>query len=194
MQDEWLKVRVQKRVVKVREPCSQPVPLSLHHFLCFHNFSCSKHISSFSRNSPFAFVNAKGGFNQSFTIGLEDAQDLVAGNDADLSDAVRVTQNDTNLGGSGTLLGQLANLLNDLVGGGLEPRGNSARVGNGRGRNALAVAVKTTHVFRCERGMLSCGERLWVVVRVKMLMRSSSGIIDAPGIRSCNFCQQFQLG
>ena len=89
------------------------------------------------------------------TVGLEDAQDLVAGHNADLGNAVRVSQDDTDLGRGGALLGQLADLLDDLVGRGLEPRGNGAGVGNGGGRNALSVAVKTTHIFWW-RGM--CGD------------------------------------
>jgi hypothetical protein len=59
---------------------------------------------------------------------------------------VGVTQNDANLRGSSTLLGELANLLDNLVGGGLEPRRGGARVGNGGGRNALTLAVKSTHL------------------------------------------------
>lgn len=56
-----------------------------------------------------------------------------------------VTEDNTDLGGGGTLLGQLADVVHDLVGGGLEPRGGSAGVGDGGGGNALALAVKTTH-------------------------------------------------
>lgn len=57
-----------------------------------------------------------------------------------------VTQDNTNLRGSGTLLGELADLVDDLLGGGLQPRGSGARVGDGGGRNALALAVKSTHL------------------------------------------------
>jgi hypothetical protein len=56
-----------------------------------------------------------------------------------------VTENDTNLGRSSTLTGQLADLLDNLLGSGLEPRRRIARVGDGRGRDTLALAVKTTH-------------------------------------------------
>lgn len=59
---------------------------------------------------------------------------------------MRVTQDDTNLRRGSTLLGQLADLLDDLLGGGLQPRRGSARVGNRGGRNALALAVKSTHL------------------------------------------------
>lgn len=56
-----------------------------------------------------------------------------------------VTENDTDLGGGRALLGELADLVNDLLGGGLEPRRGVAGVGDGGGRNALSLAVKTTH-------------------------------------------------
>lgn len=63
----------------------------------------------------------------------------------DLGNTVGVTEDDTNLGGGSTLLGELADLVDDLLGGGLEPRGGVARVGDRGGRNALALGVKTAH-------------------------------------------------
>ncbi len=78
-------------------------------------------------------------------------------NDADLGDSVRVTENDTDLRGRGTLAGKTADLLLDLGRSGLEPGRGSARVGDGRSRNSLSVGVKTSHCDRC-----SC--RLVVVV------------------------------
>ena len=66
--------------------------------------------------------------------------------DLDLSDTVGVTENDANLGRGSTLSGELADLLNDLVGSGLEPGGSGAGVGESGGRNALALAVKSTHL------------------------------------------------
>jgi hypothetical protein len=113
------------------------------------------------------------------TGGLEDAEDLVSGDDCKLlaraidygvakrtlglGNAVRVAEDLANpasrsvchcaffsrvsvLRGSGALLRKLGDLLDDLLGGGLEPRRRAARVGDGRGRYALSVAVKTTHV------------------------------------------------
>ena len=67
------------------------------------------------------------------TIGLEDSEDLVASDDLDLGDTVRVTKDLTDLRGSGTLLCELADLLDDLLGSGLEPRRGVAAVGDGRG-------------------------------------------------------------
>jgi hypothetical protein len=65
--------------------------------------------------------------------------------DLDLSDTVRIPEHDTDLGGCGSFTGELDDLVDDLVGGGLQPRRRSAAVGDGRGRNALAVAVHATH-------------------------------------------------
>lgn len=78
----------------------------------------------------------------------------------DLGNTVGVTQDHTNLRGSSTLSGELADLLDDLVGGGLEPCGGSARVGDGGGRDTLAVAVKTTHLESwCGLAKLRCWGR-----------------------------------
>ena len=48
----------------------------------------------------------------------------------DLSDTVRVSEDDTDLRWGSTLLCELADLIHDLVGGGLQPRRRSSRVGN----------------------------------------------------------------
>lgn len=66
-------------------------------------------------------------------------------NEADLGNSVGVTQDDTDLGGGGTTLGETADLLNDLVGSGLQPRGGSAAVGGSRRADTLSLGVKTTH-------------------------------------------------
>lgn len=78
----------------------------------------------------------------------------------DLGNAVGVTQDDTNLRRGSTLPGELADLFNDLVGSGLEPRGGGAGVGERGGRNALALAVKTAH-------LVGCGEA-WCCGRVRV--------------------------
>lgn len=68
-----------------------------------------------------------------------------ARDDLDLGDAVRISEDDTDLRRRRSLLRELADLVNDLVGRGLEPGRRLARVGDGAGRDALAVAVQTTH-------------------------------------------------
>lgn len=62
---------------------------------------------------------------------------------------MRVTEDDTNLRRGRALPGEFADLLNDLLGGGLEPGRRVAGVGDGRGRDTLALAVKTTHFVGC---------------------------------------------
>lgn len=103
------------------------------------------------------------------TVGLQDTEDLVTyftmsepdfpyfaleyllsqgfhtSDKLDLGDTVAVTEDNTNLRRGGTLLGQLADVVDNLVGGGLEPGRGSAGVGDGGGRNALALGVKATH-------------------------------------------------
>jgi hypothetical protein len=66
-------------------------------------------------------------------------------NNLDLCDAMRISENDADLRRSSTLLCKLADLVDDLLGSGLQPRRRSSRVWDGRGRYALSVAVKTTH-------------------------------------------------
>jgi len=78
-------------------------------------------------------------------VGLEDTEDLVSGHDLDLGNTVGVTEDHTDLRRGGTLLCELADLVNDLVGGGLEPGGGSARVGERRGADTLSLGMKTTH-------------------------------------------------
>lgn len=56
-----------------------------------------------------------------------------------------IPEDNTDLRGSSTLPGQLADMVNDLFGSGLEPGRGGTRVGDSRGRNALSLAVKTTH-------------------------------------------------
>lgn len=117
------------------------------------------------------------GFNR--TIALENPEDLVAcgivshvpristcvvrtGNDLHLRDTMAVAENDTDLRWSSALLRELADLVNDLIGCGLEPGWGGARVWDGGARYALrfisehpqsrrdsaylAVGVKTTHL------------------------------------------------
>ena len=67
-------------------------------------------------------------------MGLQDTEDLVSGEETDLGDTVRVTEGDTNLRGRQTLAGELDDVLDNILRGGLEPRGGSAAVGEGRGR------------------------------------------------------------
>lgn len=67
------------------------------------------------------------------------------GDHLDLRDTVRISEDDTDLRRGSTLLCELADLVDNLLGGGLQPRRRNARVWDSRGRYAFSVAVKTTH-------------------------------------------------
>lgn len=62
----------------------------------------------------------------------------------DLGNAVAVTEDNTNLRRGSTLSGELADLVDDLLGGGLQPGRSRTAVGNSRGANTLSLAVHTT--------------------------------------------------
>jgi len=79
------------------------------------------------------------------TVGLEDADNLLTGDAADLGDAVGITENDTNLRGSESLLGQFADVVLDVLRGDLEPAGRGAFVWAGTLGDTLAWCVHATH-------------------------------------------------
>ena len=62
-----------------------------------------------------------------------------------LSDSVGIPENDTNLGGSQTLLGELEDLLRHLVARHLHPSRHRAPVRQGRLGDTLSRCVHTTH-------------------------------------------------
>ena len=98
-----------------------------------------------------------------------------------------VTENNTDLGGTCTLLGELADLVDYLLGGGLDPRGRGARVGDRGGRNALSVAVKTTHVGGCVLSIGCIENRGCEVVTYFCFSVPQKGILLwADGISSLN--------
>ena len=63
-----------------------------------------------------------------------------------LGNTVAVPEDDTNLGGSQSLLGQLVDLVLHLVGGELQPLRHRASVGQGRLGDTLPWSVHTTHL------------------------------------------------
>ena len=79
------------------------------------------------------------------SLGLEDTEDLVTSDETDLGNSVTVSKDDTDLGRGHTLLGELEDLVLDILRGQLEPGGHSATVGEGRLGNTLARCVHTTH-------------------------------------------------
>lgn len=68
------------------------------------------------------------------TLRLEDTEDFVSSHETDLGNAMRVTKGDTDLGGGETLAGELDDLVNNLLWGGLEPGRGSPAVREGGGR------------------------------------------------------------
>ena len=55
------------------------------------------------------------------SVGLEDTDDFVSSHVLGLGNSVGITEDDANLRGGQTLLGELADLVDNLSGGGLEP-------------------------------------------------------------------------
>lgn len=76
---------------------------------------------------------------------LENAQDLASSNAFDLSNAVRITKNNTNLRWCQPFLCKLANVILNILGGDLEPSRRCSLVRKSRRRNALTSTVHTTH-------------------------------------------------
>lgn len=138
---------------------------------------------------------AHGVASESRTVGLEDSDNLVTceqtqsisrnlsqrrllkrsstdirrkltSDNLDLGNAIGVTKEDTDLRRGDTLAGQLANLLNNLLGGGLQPRRRVARVGDGGGRDALSLAVKSGHFCEVGGGSGDDDERCWGIEKV----------------------------
>lgn len=75
------------------------------------------------------------------TVGLKDTDDLVTSHVLDQTDTVGVTEDNTNLGGSHTLLGELANLVGNLGRRNLQPGRRSALVGDGGARDTLTTVT-----------------------------------------------------
>ena len=88
------------------------------------------------------------GEGRSLAVVLQDAEDLAAGEVLDLSDTHGVTELEADHGGSETLLGEVQDGLNDGLGGLLQPRRRGALEGEGRGGDALAGTMHTTHAVR----------------------------------------------
>lgn len=62
-----------------------------------------------------------------------------------LGNTVAVTEDNTNLGRRGTLPGELADVVDNLVRGDLNPGSRGAGVRQGRRGDTLSLGVKTTH-------------------------------------------------
>ncbi len=67
------------------------------------------------------------------TAGLEDSQNLVSGDESNLGDTVRVTEDDTDLGWAQTLFGELADGFANFLWASLQPAWWSSAVRQSRG-------------------------------------------------------------
>lgn len=81
------------------------------------------------------------------TLSLEDSKNLRTGHRLKLRDTHGVSQGDTDLRGGQTLLGQLRDMLNDVLRLELQPRWRSALVGESRAGNTFTLSVNTSHVI-----------------------------------------------
>merc|ERR1719430_1891242 len=81
----------------------------------------------------------------SHALTLQDTQDLVPSDKPDLGNSVGVPEDDTNLGRSEALLGQLEDLVPDLIAGDLQPLRNRPPVRKCRLADALSRCVHPTH-------------------------------------------------
>ena len=82
------------------------------------------------------------------TVSLKDALDLVASDRLDLANTVLVTKESADLGWADTLLGVVADELDNVLSAELEPVWGSAPVWSSGSRDTLALGVETTHVKR----------------------------------------------
>lgn len=99
-----------------------------------------------------------------------------------------IPQHDTNLRRRRALLRELADLVDDLLRGGLEPGWRSTGVGDGGGADALAVAVHATHDCGTEVVVVGVGREFGDAVRwsigvgggvLGFLRCDASGLADA---------------
>jgi hypothetical protein len=84
---------------------------------------------------------------RSHTLGLEDSENLRTGDALELWDAHRVSEGDADLGWSETLLSELHNMFDNILGLELEPRWRSALVRESRAGNTFTLSVNTSHVI-----------------------------------------------
>lgn len=82
------------------------------------------------------------------TVGLEDSNNLLSSHRFDLGNTIGVTQDDTDLRGSQTLLGELADVVFDIGSRCLVPRRRSALVREGTLGDTLSGSMHTTHAER----------------------------------------------
>jgi len=78
-------------------------------------------------------------------VGLEDSNNFLSSDGTDGGDTVGVTKQDTNLRRGQTLLGELADMVLDVLSGELEPSRRCALVRHGTLRDTLSWSMHATH-------------------------------------------------
>ena len=96
--------------------------------------------------------------SEAITMGLEDTEDLVTSDKAHLGDTVRVTEGDTDLRGGQALTSKLNDVINDVLGGSLEPCRRGATIREGRGRY-MSQLGKMKKIKRQKTHKCPCRER-----------------------------------
>lgn len=93
---------------------------------------------------------------ETLTVGLQDSENLVTGDELDLGNTVRVSQDDTDLRGAQTSSGELEDLVTDFLGGGLGPRRLRPSVRKGGGSLRFGSSVtrdgEADEKTSCRRG------------------------------------------
>lgn len=85
----------------------------------------------------------------SHTVSLKDTDNLVASDSLDLGNTMGITEDDTNLSRRKTLLGILADQVNDFLRAGLQPGGSRATIGEGTAGDTLTTRILFVHT--CKR-------------------------------------------
>ena len=102
---------------------------------------------------------------------LENTEDLVSGDEADLGDAVGVTQHNTDLGGCHSPAGEFVDLFDNFAGRGFEPGLRKGLVGSMEGR----------------RTQCPCLECAYDLLRVSMATQQSAGEIPMADVGGCRW-------
>jgi hypothetical protein len=118
------------------------------------------------------------------SVGLEDADNLLASNGLDLGDTIGITENDTNLRRSQTLLGELADVILDISGGDLKPRRRSALVRLGALGDTLSWCMHTTHAVEIENIEKARGQ-------LQLILQPSTNAV--ANVERANMCRRQQL-
>merc|ERR1719223_1876921 len=77
---------------------------------------------------------------------LQDSQDFAAGHAFHLWNSVAIAEGDADLGGGASLLGELHDLLNEVISGNLNPAWGCLAVREASAGDTLALGVHSAHI------------------------------------------------